>query len=67
MRKGVPPFLCLSRPCCFLSIEPLTRAGVQAKNILVAVGGKATKAPIEGAEHAIVSDEVLQLSQRPNK
>ena len=40
---------------------------VQAKNILVAVGGFPSKAPIEGAEHAIVSDEILQLQEHPNK
>ena len=40
---------------------------VQAKNILIAVGGKPTKLPIEGAEHAIVSDNVLDLPERPKK
>lgn len=33
----------------------------QAKNILIAVGGRAFKAPIEGAEHAITSDEILVI------
>lgn len=31
---------------------------VQAKNILIATGGRAVKLPIEGAEHAIISDQV---------
>ena len=39
----------------------------QAKNILIAVGGKPTKLPIEGADYAIVSDHVLDLPERPNK
>ena len=34
---------------------------VQAKNILIAVGGRAFRAPIEGAEHAITSDDILVL------
>lgn len=39
----------------------------QVRNILVAVGGKPSKAPIEGSEHAITSDEILNLPERPNK
>lgn len=31
------------------------------------MGGKPTKLPIEGAEHAIVSDNVLDLPERPQK
>lgn len=40
---------------------------MQAKHILIATGAKATKLPIEGAEHAIISDHVLDLPERPNK
>lgn len=36
------------------------------KNILVATGGYATKIPIEGAEHAITSDEALALESLPS-
>lgn len=40
---------------------------MQAKNILIATGAKAKKLPIEGAEHAIISDHVLDLPSRPQK
>lgn len=40
---------------------------VQAKNILIATGSFASKIPIEGAEHAITSDEVLNLDALPEK
>lgn len=40
---------------------------MQAKNILIATGAKAQKLPIEGAEHAIISDHVLDLPERPGK
>jgi glutathione reductase (NADPH) len=40
---------------------------VQAKNILIAVGGKPTKLPIPGAEHCITSDEALELPAQPKK
>lgn len=40
---------------------------LKAKNILVATGGYATKLPIEGAEHAITSDEALSLDSLPDK
>jgi glutathione reductase (NADPH) len=40
---------------------------ITAKNILVATGGSATKLPIEGAEHAITSDEALALDNLPDK
>ena len=32
-------------------------ACLQARNILVAVGGRPTVPPIEGAEHTIISDQ----------
>ncbi|KAK9795924.1 hypothetical protein WJX73_005162 [Symbiochloris irregularis] len=38
-----------------------------AKHILIATGGKPTKIPIEGAEHAIISDQILNLSKVPKK
>ena len=34
---------------------------MQAKNILIAVGGRAVRIPIEGVEHAIISDDILEL------
>eukprot|EP00879_Flechtneria_rotunda_P010804 GHRR01011290.1.p2 GENE.GHRR01011290.1~~GHRR01011290.1.p2 ORF type:complete len:486 (+),score=152.98 GHRR01011290.1:177-1634(+) len=37
------------------------------KHILVAVGGKATKLSIPGADLCITSDEALELPSRPNK
>jgi len=40
---------------------------VTAKYILIAVGGRAVKAPIDGAEHAITSDEALALGDLPEK
>lgn len=39
----------------------------QAKNILIAVGGKPTKLPIPGAELCITSDEALELPAQPKK
>jgi pyruvate/2-oxoglutarate dehydrogenase complex dihydrolipoamide dehydrogenase (E3) component len=40
----------------------------QAKNILIATGGAAILPPIEGArEHAITSDEVINLKDFPQK
>ncbi|CAL5227621.1 g10625 [Coccomyxa viridis] len=39
----------------------------KAKNILVATGSYPIKAPIEGSEHGITSDEVLNLEQLPEK
>ncbi|KXZ52199.1 hypothetical protein GPECTOR_10g830 [Gonium pectorale] len=38
---------------------------LKAKHILIATGGVATKIPIEGAEHAIISDEALALERLP--
>ena len=46
--------------CCKLPL-------VQAKNVLIATGSYAVKAPIEGSEHGITSDEVLNLEQLPEK
>lgn len=40
---------------------------LQAKTILIATGGRAVKLPIDGAEHAIISDEVLNLPKLPKK
>eukprot|EP00879_Flechtneria_rotunda_P016082 GHRR01016823.1.p1 GENE.GHRR01016823.1~~GHRR01016823.1.p1 ORF type:complete len:482 (+),score=161.44 GHRR01016823.1:604-2049(+) len=39
---------------------------MRGKNILLATGGHATKLPIEGAEHAITSDEALHLDHLPD-
>ena len=36
---------------------------MQAKHILVAVGGRAVQIPIEGAEHSIISDDILELEK----
>ncbi|GFR42233.1 hypothetical protein Agub_g3127 [Astrephomene gubernaculifera] len=38
---------------------------LRAKHILIATGGVATKIPIPGAEHAIISDEALALPSLP--
>lgn len=38
-----------------------------AKNILIAVGGRAVKPPIEGAELAMTSDEILEIEEIPKK
>ena len=38
-----------------------TCSRLQAKNILIAVGGRAVRLPFEGAEHAIISDDILEL------
>lgn len=40
---------------------------LQAKTILIATGGRAVKLPIDGAEHAIISDEILNLPSLPKK
>ena len=40
---------------------------LQAKNILIAVGTKSIVPPIEGAEHTITSDGILDLKQAPKK
>jgi hypothetical protein len=40
---------------------------LQAKNILIAVGGKPQKLAIPGAEHCITSDEALELEDCPKK
>lgn len=38
-----------------------------ANKILIATGGRAVKLPIDGAEHAIISDEILNLPSLPKK
>lgn len=38
-----------------------------AKNILIAVGGRAVKPPIDGAELAMTSDEILEIEEVPKK
>lgn len=38
---------------------------LKAKHVLIATGGTPTKIPIEGAEHAITSDEALALEALP--
>ena len=40
---------------------------LQAKTILIATGGRAVMLPIDGAEHAIISDEILNLPSLPKK
>ena len=40
---------------------------MQTRHILIATGAKAHKLPIEGAEHSIISDHVLDLPERPKK
>lgn len=40
---------------------------VQARNILIATGARATVPAIPGAEHAIISDDILDLPQLPAK
>ena len=39
----------------------------QARNILIATGARATVPPIPGAEHAIISDDILDLPELPAK
>jgi pyruvate/2-oxoglutarate dehydrogenase complex dihydrolipoamide dehydrogenase (E3) component len=46
-------------------VSDYTPCYAQAKNILIAVGGRAFKAPIEGAEHSITSDDILVLPKVP--
>ena len=55
------PLVCTLRP---QSAEGLH---VQAKNILIATGGRALVPPIEGKEHTIISDQVLDLPKKPSK
>ncbi|KAL3141448.1 hypothetical protein ABBQ32_005016 [Trebouxia sp. C0010 RCD-2024] len=38
-----------------------------AKNILIATGGRAVVPPIEGKEHTIISDQILDLPKKPSK
>ena len=42
-------------------------AWMQAKNILLAVGTKSIVPPIEGTEHTITSDGILDLPECPKK
>ena len=42
-------------------------ARTQAKNILLAVGTKSIVPPIEGAEHTVTSDGILDLKECPKK
>lgn len=44
-------------------VPPWRCAALQAKHILVAVGGRAVQIPIEGAEHSIISDDILELEK----
>ena len=47
-----------------LGLHDLERCkALQAKHILVAVGGRAVQIPIEGAEHSIISDDILELEK----
>jgi glutathione reductase (NADPH) len=47
------------------TVELSTGERKTAKNILVAVGGTPTRAPIEGAELAITSNEIFHLDKLP--
>ncbi|KAF6251553.1 hypothetical protein COO60DRAFT_1471586 [Scenedesmus sp. NREL 46B-D3] len=38
---------------------------ITTRNIVVATGGQASRIPIPGAEHAIISDQVLELESMP--
>ena len=40
---------------------------LQVNKIFIATGGRAVKLPIDGAEHAIISDEILNLPSLPKK
>ncbi|MGF1500037.1 MAG: glutathione-disulfide reductase [Elainellaceae cyanobacterium] len=40
---------------------------VTAKNILIAVGGRPNKVPIDGIEHAITSKEIFDIDQVPRR
>ena len=40
---------------------------VQAKNILIATGGRAMVPPIEGKDLTIISDQVLDLPKKPER
>lgn len=65
-----PPFGCItswSRLRVGLPNQFSRRAHMQAKNILIATGGRALVPPIEGKEHTIISDQILDLPKRPNK
>ena len=51
----------------FKSFCSIAKAYMQAKNILIATGGRAQVPPIEGKEHTIISDQVLDLPKRPDR
>ncbi len=38
---------------------------ISAKTILIATGSRPTRLPIEGAGHAIISDDIFELSEQP--
>lgn len=40
---------------------------VTAKRIVIATGGRPTRPPIEGADHAIISDQAFHLKDRPER
>ena len=40
---------------------------MQAKNILIATGGRAQVPPIEGKEHTMISDQILDLPKKPER
>lgn len=58
---------CLGQCCRLSACATDTPHGLQTKHILLAVGGRATKIPIPGAEHAITSDEILNLPEVPKR
>ena len=72
MRVPIPSLRDLSflyqEPLC-IGIDPISvyPPVYQAKNILIAVGGKPQKLSIPGAEHCITSDEALELEECPKK
>ena len=58
---------CCYRACYLGSRRSDACCALQTKNILIAVGGKPIRVPIEGNEHCIVSDEILHLPSKPSK
>jgi len=53
--------------CTELAGSELAGLAVQAKNILIATGGRAIVPPIEGKEYTIISDQVLDLPKKPER
>jgi hypothetical protein len=47
-----------------LTVHHVGTRCLQVKNIVIATGGQASRIPIPGAEHAIISDEVRLSSVR---